>query len=973
MKKYCVDELKRFYNLKESNPDKIAIVENAGNKKTTYYNFVKLTNSIAAHFKNLELNKGDVVVIKMDKTSEHYAARLACFFVGVVALSLNPNTPQNREKDILEEINPKYVLDNDSFKNVRIGEFPCQINDKLGDNELGFIVYTSGSTGKPKGILHDRSMWEIVTLGNQQYVNPVFKKILMDDDKGINVATTADITFIFTFADFFFLPYGHTLHIIDNNLLVNPAALKVYILDYYVNAIICLPSLLYNLLPNPCIKCGIIAGENSVYDFSKSNVDILNFYGASECPIIAIGDASKGNELSLTLNVVNIEIDKNNSNRIYYSGPSVMIKYIGDPELTKAMVKNDDDEYRKFLSQDIAESITNNSFKVVGRIDSTVKISGKRINLNEIEYNLLKVDNIIEAAVSVFNDGTKKFLAAYYVSKDGKPVDKSNIINVLSANLPEYMIPLYFQLMTALPRSSRGKIDRAKLQNPKNVTETEESVLPETKFEKNFCKAVSKVLAIKNVNMNDDFFEIGGRSIDIINIISHLGLNDFNARFFYEGRTIKNIIGLYLESEKKAMSLIDKELEGRKHLYALPSASQKMYYCIKKAGSQGTFHFPFLIKFKKIVNLERFCRSLNKYTKASSSFKTTIVDKDDVGLCKYSPELYKETTIEKMSEQELQDFLDSLKPHFECGSLLYEFRLIKTEKGKYFFFDIHHLITDAFGIQAFLQGVCDIYLGKPVSDNHLFAWLYDEHSNASKLYTKRLFEYQSNMLQKHEYKYDIADYPKEPCSVISEEYNPKIKLKKFNGFLKKNNLSRVIVLSAAMILAQAKLLKKKHFVFPIVLAQRIGVVNHAGCRFRSLLMFLNLENIESIEDLFHLITQEYNNGQCYVGVTSNDLLNLHYSIFALNDLDNIKNDINKAKKYFELIDLKERYSIQTTLPQPYKFLYFNNVGEDLMSWIHCDQSIVSKKRRNEVVDCTFDVLNRILDNDNTVIDDYLGY
>lgn len=99
-----------------------------------------------------------------------------------------------------------------------------------------------------------------------------------------------------------------------------------------------------------------------------------------------------------------------------------------------------------------------------GRIDNQVKLHGYRIELEDIESNLLKVSGIVQAVVlPKYRDGKVTSLVAGVVSSV-EPVDDrqaaQRIKDELKAVLPEYMIPKKIKFLPDIPRTNNGKIDR---------------------------------------------------------------------------------------------------------------------------------------------------------------------------------------------------------------------------------------------------------------------------------------------------------------------------------------------------------------------------------------------------------------------------------------------------------------------------------------------------------------------------------
>ncbi|MBL0781784.1 hypothetical protein G6541_33945, partial [Streptomyces albidoflavus] len=100
----------------------------------------------------------------------------------------------------------------------------------------------------------------------------------------------------------------------------------------------------------------------------------------------------------------------------------------------------------------------------LGRTDTQVKIRGYRIETAEIETALLTHPDLTHAAVLARTDGPgTKYLAAYLVTRAGRPLDPEALRRHLAASLPEYMVPAAYIAVDAIPLTVNGKVDRRAL------------------------------------------------------------------------------------------------------------------------------------------------------------------------------------------------------------------------------------------------------------------------------------------------------------------------------------------------------------------------------------------------------------------------------------------------------------------------------------------------------------------------------
>ena len=157
------------------------------------------------------------------------------------------------------------------------------------------------------------------------------------------------------------------------------------------------------------------------------------------------------------------------------AGPTVARGYFKRPEHTaERFVANPYDETgsapRLYRSGDLVRVNKDGELETLGRIDGQVKIRGFRTELSEIEAVLLEHPTVRAAAVNkvVDHEGTEK-LAAYVVPVlSDAPFRRDSVMDLLSARLPDYMLPGYFDLVDTLPTTTIGKVDRTRLPEPKH-------------------------------------------------------------------------------------------------------------------------------------------------------------------------------------------------------------------------------------------------------------------------------------------------------------------------------------------------------------------------------------------------------------------------------------------------------------------------------------------------------------------------
>jgi thioesterase domain-containing protein/acyl carrier protein len=179
-----------------------------------------------------------------------------------------------------------------------------------------------------------------------------------------------------------------------------------------------------------------------------------------------------------------------------------------------------------YRTGDLARWLPDGNIEYLGRIDDQVKIRGYRIELGEIESVINKLNGVKESAVILREDNPgQKMLVGYVVLKESSK-SEFNIQNPsllkkeLRSILPEYMVPSSIMILESLPLTSNNKIDRKRLPKPQEQKISQRE--PTTEIEKLISKIWCESLKKEKIDLNADFFEIGGHSLLAVKVLSQI-------------------------------------------------------------------------------------------------------------------------------------------------------------------------------------------------------------------------------------------------------------------------------------------------------------------------------------------------------------------------------------------------------------------------------------------------------------------
>ena len=478
---------------------KIAVIEEE--KKITYTELVKKSKRVATAIKNnVEIRKP--IPVLMEKGINTLTAFFGAIYAGDFYILLNPDLPVSRLKDIFEtlegeliitdrahselakNITDKKILLIEEIENTEIDEEALAVirNQSLDVDPL-YVNFTSGSTGKPKGVV----------IGHRSVIDfiDVFTPKFNINSEDI-IANQAPFDFDVSVKDIYSsIKEGATLVIVPKRFFSKPTELLDYLYDNKVTTLIwavsalCLVTTFHGLdykAPENINKV-LFSGEVMPLKHIKQwiahypEAKFVNLYGPTEitcnCTYHIIDNQKEYNEkIPIGIPFDNEEIilldDKNNEvksigkvGEICVRGTALALGYYGNNEQTaKNFLQNPlNTKYRDLLYKtgDLGYYNDDGDLMFSGRKDFQIKHQGHRIELEEIQIALEKLDEIKRACI-LYNEEKSK-IYAYYIGN----IDKKELHEKLKDILPVFMMPNVMIQVDNFPLNKNGKIDRKAL------------------------------------------------------------------------------------------------------------------------------------------------------------------------------------------------------------------------------------------------------------------------------------------------------------------------------------------------------------------------------------------------------------------------------------------------------------------------------------------------------------------------------
>ncbi|RZK59633.1 MAG: non-ribosomal peptide synthetase, partial [Hymenobacter sp.] len=226
---------------------------------------------------------------------------------------------------------------------------------------------------------------------------------------------------------------------------------------------------------------------------------------------------------------------------------------------------------------DLGQLLPSGEIQCLGRLDQQLKMRGYRIEPGEIEHALLALDNVREAVIGTYerHPGDERLVAYVVLAHPALgPLDKactSRWQKALLSQLPAYMVPGDFVALPALPLTLNGKLDRKALPLPSGHA-AEQAALPtapRTANEKLVATIWQACLGVAQVDVLDDFFQLGGHSLIAVQVMARLA-QETGQRLplatLFEHPTVEKLAALLDQDAKPApwSSLVPIKPQGTK-------------------------------------------------------------------------------------------------------------------------------------------------------------------------------------------------------------------------------------------------------------------------------------------------------------------------------------------------------------------------------------------------------------------------
>lgn len=529
-------------------PDRTAVV--AVDRTLSY----SALNTEANCVGNVLISEGAVcemiVAVIADRNSLAYVMRQGVLKSGAAFLPIDPEYPDDRIDFILEDSGAEIVVTDadiparrrdlfDRMKKRGITVITAQEAILSGEGKnpnvsvpyeaLAYVIYTSGSTGRPKGVM----------ITGKNLVNFVDDNVKNREIRGytsrghVSLAIAA-LTFDFSIMEEFVpIANGMTVVLAGKEEIMDPVRISDLMTKNNVDVMSCTPGYIMNMLDMDVfinavkglrsIDLGAEAFPLALYEKLTSinpDIYIMNGYGPTEATISCTMQVIEGAG-AITIGIPNANVSAatvDREGRLQIPGAMGELVILGDG-VGRGYIGRDDLTAKSFVTLlgqrayktgDLVRILSDGQIEYHGRIDNQVKLRGLRVELGEIESVLNSYPGI-KSSIVVVVKGETEYLAAYFTAD--LRADIGVLKRHLSSRLTSYMVPQVFLQLEEMPLTANGKIDKKALPEIQEMTRERKIRHPETATQEVLLSLFKETLEIKEISIDESFFELGGTSL----------------------------------------------------------------------------------------------------------------------------------------------------------------------------------------------------------------------------------------------------------------------------------------------------------------------------------------------------------------------------------------------------------------------------------------------------------------------------
>ncbi|MEU7481581.1 non-ribosomal peptide synthase/polyketide synthase [Lentzea sp. NPDC042327] len=713
-----------FEDQVRATPDATALV--VGDRSLSFAELNAWANRVARSFVASGVGPERLVALSLPRSVEFVVALLAIWKAGGVYLPVDPTLPADRVEFLVQDADPVLVVRD------ALPDADDQDTSNLAPvrrDHAAYVIYTSGSSGRPKGVVVEHgSLVNLLVNHREDFAA----------GKRLRVALSAVFSFDTSLEGIVLMADGHELHVLDEDVRLDPPALVRYVVDQRIGFLDLTPSYARQLL-----EAGLLDGEHRPQvlmlggeaigdDLWRRLADVpgvasYNFYGPTESTVDALScRITTGAPVAVGRPLRNVRayvldeqlrpVPVGVPGELFLAGDQLARGYLGRPGLTADRFLADpfgEPGERMYSTGDRARWLPDGTLDYLGRTDDQVKIRGHRVEPGEVEAVLSQHPGVREAVVVARAvDGHQRLVA--YVT--GAATD---LRTWLAERLPDYLVPSAFVELDSIPLNANGKVDRRALPAPDLQAAASAYRAPRTPAEEHVCRIWADVLGVPRVGLDDNFFELGGDSILSIRVISRLRAEldaPVSPRVLFTSPTVARLVEEIGAGTGAAEDVIPRT--PRNGALPLSFAQQRLWFLDQFEPESTDYLSPSILRLRGHLDVGALNRALTALVARHESLRTTFDGVDGHGVQVVHPPHVVEVPV-----LDVPDNLDEVLAR-ECtrpfdlsrGPLLRPLLLRVADDDHVLLLLAHHIVTDGWSNGVLTSELNHLYRGGTLPD-----------------------------------------------------------------------------------------------------------------------------------------------------------------------------------------------------------------------------------------------------------------
>ncbi|WP_447040837.1 non-ribosomal peptide synthase/polyketide synthase [Streptomyces sp. DSM 118878] len=535
-------------------PEHIAV--ESGGQRLSYAELNARANRLARLLAAAGAGPEGLVALVLPRGETWVVAMLAVVKAGAAWVPVDPAYPADRIAYMIDDAAPVLVLADSGTRAVAESALGAAATERLvdldaptvreriaasadtdpaeGDRSVGvaradntaYVIYTSGSTGRPKGVaVSHRGLNSLLTSHIENLAMDTSSRVLQLMSLSFDAAV-ADVTQA--------LVSGATLVLGPADVRLTGDELADLLTGRAATHVLLPPPLLATVPEERATTLrtvmtgGDAFGPELARRWTRGGRRVIDAYGPTEATVtatmsapLAEGEAPHiGRPVAGTRVYVLDEglrpVPPGVGGELYIAGAGLARGYVRRAALTAerfVACPFGGPGARMYRTGDLVRWRRDGTLEFLGRADDQVKIRGVRVEPGEIRAAVADLPGVARAEVVVREDtpGDQR-LVAYVVPADGASPTPAALRAGLALTLPGHLLPSAFVLLDAVPLTPNGKLDRTALPVPEHTAEGPRRE-PRTPREEILCALFAEVLGVRQVSVDDSFFDLGGHSL----------------------------------------------------------------------------------------------------------------------------------------------------------------------------------------------------------------------------------------------------------------------------------------------------------------------------------------------------------------------------------------------------------------------------------------------------------------------------